>query len=195
MLLPPKVAHGVADGSVTLAFRRWRRQDVRPGSEFRTVAGVLRVGDVSVVDPAAITDADAVRAGHPDADRLRARLDPDTTLTTYRVRLAWAGPDPRVALRESTELSDAEVADLDRRLERLDRASSHGTWTMATLDLILRRPHTRAPDLAAEVGRERDPFKIDVRKLKNLGLTRSFEVGYDVSPRGRAYLARTTRTQ
>ena len=59
---------------------------------------------------------------------------------------------------------------------------------MATLDLIRRRPHTRAPDLAAEVGRERDPFKIDVRKLKNLGLTRSFEVGYEVSPRGLAYL-------
>ena len=64
---------------------------------------------------------------------------------------------------------------------------------MATLELILRRPHTRAPDLAAEMGRERDPFKIDVRKLKNLGLTRSFDVGYEVSPRGLAYLSRTRR--
>ncbi|MCW2796932.1 MAG: uncharacterized protein JWM79_2429, partial [Nocardioides sp.] len=65
--------------------------------------------------------------------------------------------------------------------------------TLATLEIIRRRPRTRAPDLAAELGRERDPFKIDVRKLKNLGLTRSFEVGYEVSPRGSAYLARTTR--
>jgi hypothetical protein len=107
--------------------------------------------------------------------------------------LAYAGPDPRIALRESADLSDEEVAEIDRRLERLDRASSHGPWTMATLALIGRRPHTRAPDLAAEMGRERDPFKIDVRKLKNLGLTVSHEVGYSLSPRGLAYLSRTDR--
>src|SRR3954452_13655121 len=199
MLLPPKVAQGVADGSVTLAFRRWRRQDVVVGSEFHTVAGVVRVDEVRIVDPAEITDADAVAAGWPDADRLRRQLDkaqPDARerdVATYRVTLTWAGPDPRVALRESADLTDQDVAAIDAKLERLDRASSHGAWTMATLDIIRRRPHTRAPDLAAEVGRERGPFKIDVRKLKNLGLTRSFDVGYEVSPRGLAYLERTTR--
>jgi hypothetical protein len=192
--LPPKVAHGVRDGSVTLAFRRWHRQDVRPGSQFRTAAGVVRVGRVSVVDAEAITDQEAVLAGHPDADALRRRLRDDPSQPTYRVELSWVGEDPRVALRESTELTDADVAAIDARLERLDRASSHGAWTMATLDVIRRRPHTRAPDLAQELGRERDPFKIDVRKLKNLGLTQSFEIGYAVSPRGEAYLSRTTRT-
>jgi hypothetical protein len=193
MLLPPKVAHGVADGSVTLAFRRWRKQDVTVGSQFVTVSGVVRVEAVAVVDAEAITDEEAVAAGWPDAVRLRKQLDKVTEGETYRVRLSWAGPDPRIALRESADLSAAEVAAIDARLERLDRASSHGAWTMATLDLILRRPHTRAPDLAAELGRERDPFKIDVRKLKALGLTRSFDVGYEVSPRGTAYLERTTR--
>lgn len=197
MLLPPKVAHGVADGSVTLAFRRWRKQDVKVGSEFRTVAGVIRVEAVEVVDE--ISDEDAVAAGWPDAARLRKQLDKvaqdqQGDLPTYRVVLAWAGPDPRVALRESADLTDGDVAAIDAKLERLDRASSHGPWTMATLDIIRRRPHTRAPDLAAELGRERDPFKIDVRKLKNLGLTRSFDVGYEVSPRGLAYLERTDRT-
>jgi hypothetical protein len=193
MLLPPKVAHGVADGTVTLAFRRWRKQDVVVGSEFRTVSGVVRVDDVAVVDPAAITDEDAVAAGWPDAERLRRQLDKVADGDTYRVVLSWAGPDPRVALRESADLTDDDVAAIDAKLERLDRASSHGAWTMATLDVIRRRPHTRAPDLAAEMGRERDPFKIDVRKLKNLGLTRSFDVGYEVSPRGVAYLEKTTR--
>jgi hypothetical protein len=194
VLLPPKVAHGVSDGSVTLAFRRWKKQAVKVGSEFRTVAGVVRVDDVAVVDADAITDEDAVAAGWPDADRLRRQLDKADAGTTYRVVLSLAGPDPRVALREATDLTDADVEAIDTRLERLDRASSHGPWTMATLELIRRRPHTRAPDLAAEVGRERDPFKIDVRKLKNLGLTRSFDVGYEVSPRGLAYLERTKRT-
>jgi hypothetical protein len=194
VLLPPKVAHGVADGTVSLAFRRWKRQDVRVGSEFKTVAGVVRVDDVAVVDADAITDEDAVAAGWPDADRLRRQLAKVEAGTTYRVRLSLAGPDPRVALREAADLTDADVQTIDAKLERLDRASSHGPWTMVTLDLIRRRPHTRAPDLAAEMGRERDPFKIDVRKLKNLGLTRSFDVGYEVSPRGLAYLERTQRS-
>jgi len=181
---------------VTLAFRRWRKQDVQPGAQFRTAAGVIRVDAVDVVEVVdEITDAEAQAAGWPDAVRLRKQLDKvEGDLPTYRVVLSWAGPDPRVALRESADLTDEEVAAIDARLERLDRASSHGPWTMTTLDLIRRRPHTRAPDLAAEVGRERDPFKIDVRKLKNLGLTRSFEVGYEVSPRGLAYLERTKRT-
>lgn len=196
MLLPPKVAHGVADGSVSLAFRRWRRPDVRVGSEFRTVAGVIRVDAVEVVeDVTDLTDDEARQAGWPDAARLRKQLEKvEGDLPTFRVRLSWAGPDPRVALRESADLTDEDVAAIDARLERLDRASSHGPWTMATLDVIRRRPHTRAPDLAAELGRERDPFKIDVRKLKNLGLTRSFDVGYEISPRGISYLERTKRT-
>jgi hypothetical protein len=57
------------------------------------------------------------------------------------------------------------------------------------LEPIAARPATRAPDLAASLGRETAPFKADVRKLKELGLTESLLVGYRLSPRGRAYLS------
>ncbi|QIG41431.1 hypothetical protein G5V58_00380 [Nocardioides anomalus] len=191
MLLPLKVARGVADGTVSLAFRRWRAQDVRPGHVFTTAAGLVRVDAVEPVAAEAITDAEAVQAGWPDADRLRGRLAPEGT--TYRVHLSYAGPDPRVALRQDADLSAADVAALDAKLERLDRASSHGAWTLHYLELIGEHPQRRAPDLAQLVGRETAPFKIDVRKLKALGLTESFAVGYEVSPRGRAYLSSTTR--
>ena len=40
----------------------------------------------------------------------------------------------------------------------------------------------RAPDLAASLGRETLPFKRDVRKLKELGLTRSLPVGMRSHP-------------
>jgi hypothetical protein len=193
MLLPLKVAQGVRDGSVSLAFRRWKKQDVEPGRRFTTAAGMVRVDEVTVVDAEAISDEEARLAGWPDADRLRKRLNPDTTLPTYRIRLAWDGEDPRIALREDDGLTDADVAALDARLERLDRAGKEGPWTMATLALIRTHPQRRAPDLAEMVGRETAPFKLDVRKLKALGLTRSFAVGYEVSPRGLAYLERTTR--
>jgi hypothetical protein len=85
-------------------------------------------------------------------------------------------------------LLDDDVVDV--RLERLDRVSPVGPWTRATLDVIARRPAVRAADLAAELGRERLPFKADVRKLQRLGLTESLDVGYRLSARGRSYLDR-----
>ena len=46
----------------------------------------------------------------------------------------------------------------------------------------------RAGDLASALGYETAWFKTNVRKLKALGLTESLEVGYRLSPRGRAFL-------
>lgn len=115
--------------------------------------------------------------------------DPDRPL--YRVAFHLVDePDPRAELAADDALTAEDRAEIDRRLDRLDRASSHGPWTRQTLELIAENPATRAPDLAASVGRETAPFKVDVRKLKNLGLTESLPVGYRLSPRGRAYLGR-----
>lgn len=61
---------------------------------------------------------------------------------------------------------------------------------MATLQSIADRPATRAAELAAETGRPKAKFKTDVRKLKELGLTESLDIGYRLSPRGRAFLAK-----
>ena len=58
------------------------------------------------------------------------------------------------------------------------------------LELIRERPRVRAPDLAQSLGLDTQPFKRDVRKLKELGLTESLEIGYRLSPRGRTVLER-----
>jgi hypothetical protein len=174
-------------GEVTLAFRRWRRPTVKAGGRLRTAVGVLAIESVEVVEPGEVTDADARRAGRPDRAALLADVPGDGTL--YRVELSWAGPDPRIALRERAEISPAERDELDRRLARLDAAGPRGPWTAQVLGLISEQPARRAPDLAQQLGRETAPFKRDVRKLKELGLTESLEVGYRLSPRGRAYLA------
>jgi hypothetical protein len=63
-----------------------------------------------------------------------------------------------------------------------------GDWTYAVLAAIAANPGLRAPDLAESFGRETAPFKRDVRKLKELGLTESLEIGYRISPRGQAVL-------
>ena len=187
MLISPATAAGIADGSVTLAFRRWDRPRMRPGSTQRTGAGVVRVESVDVVDPGSLTEEDARLAGVASLAALRKLLDRRDGGHVYRMRVAAAGADPRVALRARAELSEEDRQALDRQLDRWDAA--RGTpWTREVLRLIADRPAVRAPDLAASLGRETLPFKRDVRKLKELGLTVSLPVGYEISPRGRAYL-------
>ena len=187
MLIGQATAEGIADGSVTLAFRRWDRPRVRPGGTQRTGAGVVRFDTVDPVDPATLTEDDAARAGVSSLAALLKLLDRRDGERVYRMAVSFAGADPRVELRERSELSDDDRRAVDRRLDRLDAA--RGTpWTRQVLALIAERPGVRAPDLAASLGRETQPFKIDVRKLKELGLTHSLPVGYEISPRGRAYL-------
>ena len=189
MLFAKWAWEGVADGSITVTFRRWRRRQAVAGNVYRTAAGRIAVTAVDVVDPADVTDADARASGYPSADALLADLRGSADLPLYRIRFhAVGGPDPRDELAARSELTAAERAELDRRLDRLDRSSRHGAWTRPVLELIAERPGVRAGDLAEVLGRERLDFKVDVRKLKALGLTTSLPVGYRLSQRGTAYL-------
>ena len=150
---------------------------------------MLEVEAVDVVEPEQITDADARRAGFESRAAVLAALRGAPPDPVYRIRFhPVLEPDPRDVLAHDDALGEAELAEIDRRLARLDRASSHGPWTGETLAIIAERPEVRAADLAAALGRERAPFKLDVRKLKALGLTISLERGYRLSPRGAAYL-------
>ncbi|MGH1504439.1 MAG: hypothetical protein ACRBI6_12845 [Acidimicrobiales bacterium] len=179
---------GLADGSITVTFRRWKRPQVISGRQYRSPAGMLEIEAIEEIAETDITDADARSAGAADAAEVLERLGPaagDTTL--YRVRFHNVGADPRDVLRES--IPDAEeLAGIIARFDRLDAASSWGPWTRATLRVIAERPEVRAPDLAESFGRETKPFKLDVRKLKGMGLTESLRVGYRISPRGQAVL-------
>jgi hypothetical protein len=188
MRLPPDTLAGLAEGRIDLAFRRWEKPRVKAGGQQRTPIGVVGFESVEVVPRRAVTAAAAHRAGFAHRADLLAFLDGRIGGQIYRIQLRVAGPDPRVALRE--KLPDAAaLAEIERRLARLDRASPHGPWTLAVLRAIAANPERRAGDLAAELGRDRLPFKVDVRKLKELGLTESLPIGYRLSPRGAAVLA------
>jgi hypothetical protein len=179
----------IADGSVTVTFRRWKRPQAVDGHRYRTPGGIIEVDRVTFVDPNTISKKDARNAGYESPDALVADLRDDVSLPVTRVAFHLVDePDPRTTLAESDDLSVDDVADIDRRLARLDASSSSEPWTRATLDTIAAHPGVRAGDLATSLGRDRAPFKLDVRKLKNLGLTISLTKGYELSPRGLAYL-------
>ena len=186
-MIRPAELIAIKSGELDLAFRRWDRPRVKVGTRMRTAVGLIEVTSVEPVFLSRLRAEDARRAGAESLTALKEALGHRPDRTVYRVGLRYAGPDPREALRERVP-DDEEKRELDTWLDRLDAASLIGPWTRATLGIIDRSPGVRAPDLAAELGRETADFKADVRKLKEKGLTESLAIGYRLSPRGEAVL-------
>ena len=190
MLFEKRLQDGLKDGSISLAFRRWRRPQVVARRQYRSPIGMVEVSSVSTVDANAISTEDAEQAGFASRAALLTDLPGEGTDGTrlYRVELRLsAAPDPRDTLASKEKLSHEDIQQLDAKLARLDRER---TWTHATLAAIARQPGRRAGDLAEQLGwAELQDFKLHVRRLKDLGLTLSLRVGYQLSPRGEAYLA------
>lgn len=150
---------------------------------------MAEVEAVDVVGPADIDQAQVKAAGYDSIDELLADLRGDPGVPLYRVRLRRVDePDPRAELAAKPALSEDDLAKLTARLARMDRSGAHGPWTAAVLTKIAENPGTVSTVLAEELGWERQDFKLHVRRLKELGLTISLTIGYELSPRGAAYL-------
>ena len=191
MLLKQDTLRAIENGSVTLAFRRWRRPTVKTGGTLLTSIGQLAVEAMDVVNLEEITESEAVAAGFSDLASLQSRLLQRGDGDLYRIRLSLAGPDPRIALRDEVP-EETELELVRQRLGRLDARSASGPWTSRVLELVGARSGERAADLAQDCETDTTEFKANVRKLKRLGLTESLPVGYRLSPRGEAVLKRLT---
>ena len=189
MLLRTAVLDRIARGEISLVFRRWRRPTVRTGGSLRTALGVLRIIDVAALEESDVTDADARAAGYASRSALLADLG-SCAGQLYRIEVEYGGADPRIALRRQDALSEADAEDLLHRLARLDARAPAGPWTRRVLSEIEANPGVVAQVLAQHLGYGKDWLKPQVRKLKNLGLTVSLPVGYELSPRGRVALER-----
>lgn len=148
---------------------------------------------VDVVRPTDITAADAQSAGYPDVTALRADLRGDPDLPLYRIRFRPLDQrDPRDELAATQALTDADATAIGAKLARMDALSRRGPWTATVLAQIADQPGVVSTVLAEQIGWERPDYKLHVRRLKEMGLTISLEIGYRISPRGAAYLARRT---
>jgi hypothetical protein len=185
-----RLRDGIHSGSIVLAFRRWKRSQVVPGHHYRTGIDMVEVESVDVVDPSTVDAAEAREAGYASTGELLADLRGDPALPVYRVRMRRIdGPDPRDELAGNAKLTEADVAAISARLARMDALSGRGPWTGAVLALIADRPAVVSTVLAEAMGWQRQDFKLHVRRLKELGLTLSLDVGYQLSPRGESYLS------
>jgi len=188
MLFKMKILEQIREGKVKIAFRNWKKPTVKKGGTLLTAVGQLKMTSIEIIGYNNIREDEIRKAGYDnraDFDKTLAGRDGDL----YRIRFSLDREDPRIELRETTSMSKAEIDMLTQKLERFDKASKQGNWTRKVLTLISKRPEEHAIYYANLMGVEKDWLKINVRKLKNLGLTISYAHGYAVSPRGEAYLA------
>jgi hypothetical protein len=188
MLFTAATLRGLTQGRVSCTYRRWEVVRPKVGSRFTTSAGVVEVTSITRADEQQLTEREAAEAGFDSVAELLKWCSAKGNGDLYRIGIALAGPDPRTELRRTDNLDAADIATLNAKLDRMDRAADQA-WTRNTLRQIQRLPGVVSTELAAEVGQERRTYKLRVRRLKSRGLTESLERGYRLSPRGQAYLA------
>ncbi len=182
----------IREGKITLAYRTWRKVSLKAGSTQLTAYGQLMIDEVTEVPESDITEASARESGYPTKAALLAELAKRPG-QLYRIRFHYLGEDPRIALRENSEITSEEMAGILKKLSSLDKHSSIGPWTKKVLTAIDRHPAEKAGDLAVPLRMDKEWLKLNVRKLKNLGLTESLTLGYRLSPRGEEVLAAMKR--
>ena len=139
---------GIREGRITQSFRAWKRPQVKTGGRYRVHrVGMIQVDAIEHCRRAAISSADARKAGFESRDALLDYLDRKSHCKSvesqplYRVVFHYAGSGED----ERPDTSPVDAADLDAlrsRLMRMDRLSSRGAWTRQTLDLIEALPAT-----------------------------------------------------
>ena len=186
MLFQRRFHERIVNGEIGCTVRIWQRPHVKVGGRYGLGRGAVVVDKIHETRLDDITLALARRCGFASlADLLKvAKHGPGERV--FVIDFHYDGKAGARAKPATGAVSAEELAELVRRLEAMDRRSRIGAWTLATLRAIEARPGVLAARLASSLGRPRDEFKRDVRKLKNLGLTLSLEIGYRLTPKGEA---------
>jgi hypothetical protein len=190
MLFQRRFHDGIRSGEIRCTVRIWKRPHAKAGGRYALGAGAIVVDRISEMRIDDLTPALARQSGFASLVDLLKTAKHGTGERVFLVDFHYDGEASARAKPATDVVSVEELAKLAQRLEALDRRSSVGPWTQATLRAIEARPGVLAAKLARSLGRPRDEFKRDVRKLKNLGLTFSLEIGYRLTPKGEALLAR-----
>lgn len=195
MLFKTVHLQGIRSGKVNLAFRKWQKPSVKMGTLLHTSIGLVEIKSIEVVREIDINNEDALNAGYKSKDELLKSLPNKTPGEIFKIAVNFYSEDPRINLREQTELSEQELADLINKLDRLDRYSKEGAWTRKILQTIKSNPALHAIGIAKLTGFQKEWLKPNIRKLKNLGLTISHTVGYELSPKGQVVLKKISKVK
>jgi len=188
MLFQSRFHERIRNGEITCTVRIWLRPRVKVGGRYALGAGAIVVDRIREGSFDDITPALARRCGFASVVDALKTAKHGIGERVFIIDFHYDGKAARAA--PATRAASVEdLLALAQKLDAMDRRSRSGAWTQATLRAIAAKPAVRAASLARALGRPRDDFKRDVRKLKNLGLTLSLEIGYRLTPKGEALLA------
>lgn len=184
MLIRLQHLRGIRAGTVQLAFRKWQQPVVKAGTHMRTAVGIIAIDAIDAVSENRITEAEAAAAGYVSRAALLDELQYRNGHSVYRIRLRYAGEDPRMQLSQDT----MDICGIPLLLQQFDHRSRHGAWTFPVLRLIGTRPNIQAGTMAEQLQFDKEWLKRKIRQLKELGLTQSLPDGYALTPRGEKVL-------
>lgn len=197
MLIKTQFYEGIRDGSITLTFRNWKSPRVKPGQQYRFgMADIIEVDSIEQVPVSSISEHDANNAGFTNISKLIKFLNKNSPQhitkesSVFKVQFHYVQDRKYTPPADNVEITPQAINDVIAKLHKMDRLSKQDPWTIQVLTLIQENPQTASSQLAHIMQRDRQTFKSDVRKLKKLGLTVSFEVGYELSAFGEAVLNR-----
>ena len=188
MLFKQKDLEGIKGGKISLAFRKWKKLSVAEGNLVQSSVGILKIGKVEEINLQKITVEEAEKAGFKTASALIQLLEQQKEGIIYRIEVAFHSENPSVEANDGEGLDEDEFEILKTALDNLDKYSKIGKWTVKTLQVIRENPKMKAADLAVKARKEKEWLKLNIRKLKALGLTISHEPGYTLSAKGEEYL-------
>ncbi|MFN4316173.1 MAG: ASCH domain-containing protein [Chitinophagaceae bacterium] len=180
----------IKSGTINLAFRKWHKPSVKAGTLIHTSVGLIEVKRITVILETEITETNAIKAGFASRDQLLQTFKRNSNGAIYRIEIGYYSEDPRIELREQTILSEQEYDTIFQKLKKLDRLSKKGDWTKKVLMAIMEHPNLHAIGISQLTGFDKEWLKLNIRKLKNLGLTISHTVGYELSPKGKVIVTK-----
>lgn len=188
MLFKKKFLTLIENGKIHTAFRKWKRPSVSESGTLLTPVGQLRIKSLSKIGYDQISDTEIIQAGYKNRKELDKELAFKDSGDIYKIHFELETADPRIELRENTAISDDEMTKIIEKLKRLDSNGKTKKWTLKVLKIVDDEPGKHAIDYSKKLGYEKEWFKLNIRKLKNLGLTISIKDGYEMSPRGKKVL-------
>jgi hypothetical protein len=192
MLFKTRFHEGIRSGKIRCTVRIWQRPHVKVGGRYALGGGAIVVDKIYETQLDDITPALARRCGFESLVDLLKVAKHGQGERVFIIDFHYDGKGGARPKAPTGVVSAEGIAELIGRLEAMDRRSRSGPWTQSTLRAIEARPGVLAAKLARALGRPRDEFKRDVRKLKVLGLTVSLEIGYRLTPTGESLVAAIT---
>ena len=188
MLFKQKDLEGIKSGTISLAFRKWKKLSVYAGSFVDSSIGILKIGAIKVISLEEITDDEAQAAGFKNAAGLVQLLEQQKDGLIYKIEISYHSENPETESEEEAEMDKEEFETIKLALDNLDKFSKIGKWTVKMLQAIRENPKLKAADLAVVAKKEKEWLKLNARKLRALELIISHEPGYTLSPKGEAYM-------